>query len=262
MNKIWFKDKIITIMAMLIIIVGLSLISYCLFIRVNQVDICEYLVVEYSGESGNAKAKASLSQKNFNERIQYFMDNVEFEVTPNENLKNGDIITVEAIYDEEIADRYHIKPINYKKTLAVNDLAQRIEDVKDIPHSFLLEINDKGQNYLTKYHDDIINDFNLINKDDTNINDITLLSRLFMNSKSNTYGDMIVDVYQIQASNGNEIETLYYLIFYREINDSFKIYDENVFGEKCFVNKDSDNDTVIKEVIKKYSKNYQCDIIY
>lgn len=262
MNKTCLKNKMITSIAMISIIISLSLVSYYFFLRTNQVDICAYALVQYNGESGNAKAKASLSQKNFNERIQIFMDSVEFKVTPNDNLKNGDIITIEASYDEEIANRYHIKPTNYKKTMAVSDLPQRLNNAKDISYSFLLEVNDKGQNYLTKYHDDIVKDFNALNHDNIEIKDIALLSRLFMNSKYNSYTDMIVDIYQMQAFDGTNEETIYYLVFYSEINDSFTIYDENVYGEKMFVKNDIQTEEVIDIFVDKYSKNYDCEVIY
>ena len=88
------------------------------------------------------------------------------------------------------------------------------------------------------------------------------------NKKSNK--DRILDIYAITAkgqvnvsAKGEKLEekesTIYYMITYNEINTSFMLREENIYGEKLIYSgtKDLTNQKVFEKVIQnKYGKQF------
>lgn len=85
--------------------------------------------VTFSGTNGKGKANVAcmMDQGNYND----FFTTVKYTVKPNENLKNGQTVYVEARYDEESARHYRIHPVNTSFKTEVEGLEQRQKDWKN-----------------------------------------------------------------------------------------------------------------------------------
>ena len=67
-----FKNKCITSMTMLIIIVSLYITCYMLFFRMVKVDVTKDAAIEYRGEDGAGTVRVLNRNQNYNQRIQEF----------------------------------------------------------------------------------------------------------------------------------------------------------------------------------------------
>lgn len=260
------KNKLITAISMLLILSGLYATCYIFFFRTVEVDVTKDVSLQYTGESGNGVVKVKNEMLNYNQRIQEFMDSVTYDVSPEENLSNGDIITVIASYDEDLAKRYHIKPIKSTREIVVTDLPQRIEELPDLDDPFYKRLHEKSKNYLDKNMESILNeDFTAFDRNERpKLDCCVYLYRVFLRSKNQEQKDKIIDVYSIEASftdGGNtKKDKIYYMITYNEINTSFEIRDENIYGEKIISNKYAsleDKETFDSYINKKYKKQYE-----
>lgn len=84
------KNKFITSMSMLLIVVSLYVTCYMLFFRTVEVDVTKDAGIEYRGEDGSASVRVINRNQNYNQRIQEFMDSITYEVKPAKKLKNGE----------------------------------------------------------------------------------------------------------------------------------------------------------------------------
>jgi hypothetical protein len=260
------KNKFVTAISMLLILSGLYATCYIFFFRTVEVDVTKDAFLQYSGESGSGEVKVRNEMLNYNQRIQEFMDSVTYNVSPHQNLSNGDIITVQASYDEDLAKRYHIKPIESKREIVVTDLPQRLDELPELDDPFYKKLHEKSKNYLDKNMKSILNeDFTVFDRDEKpKLDNSTYLYRVFLKSKNKEQKDKILDVYSIEASftEGEQIkkDKIYYMITYNEINTSFEIRDENIYGEKIINSKDTaleDKKTFESYINKKYKKQYE-----
>lgn len=239
------KGKSLTVICMVAIIVSLYAMSYFLFLRTIDVDVTKDASITYRGETGSASVKVKNETKNYNQRIQEFMDSIYYEVTPQEGLSNGDTITIQAFYDKELARRYNIHPINVTRKISVKKLPIRFDDASQIPPAYLKTMTQQGKTYLKNNMAAILNeDFTSFSVDgDVQLQESELVYRTFLDARTNDGKDKVIDVYAIQAkgdvktsNEGEETEqkseTIFYMITYNEINTSLKILDENVYGEK------------------------------
>ena len=137
-------------MSMLLIVVSLYVTCYMLFFRTVEVDVTKDAGIEYRGEDGSASVRVINRNQNYNQRIQEFMDSITYEVKPAKKLKNGDELTITARYDETLASRYHVNPIQTVRRVKVKDLPERFADVNEIPASFLSTLDDRTRSYLNK----------------------------------------------------------------------------------------------------------------
>ena len=121
------KNKIIYFIALIGICSGLFLMSYFSFIRTIDVNMTKKINVTFTGEQGRATAQATCAMTDINQRLQSFYDSIEYEIEPNENLKNGDVILIRAQYDSDLAQEYHYNPIGLEKEYVVSGLHNRYE---------------------------------------------------------------------------------------------------------------------------------------
>ena len=191
-NKEKWKGKYITIVAMLLIISSLYATSYLLFLRVIDVDVTKDASIIYHGETGSATVKVNNDMRAYNQRIQEFMDTVEYKVTPNKNLKNGDKIKISTTYDETLASRYHINAINVVKEVTVEGLPVRYENVKQIPQTLLDEVKDNSKKYLEKNMSSILSDdftaFYFTSEPE--LENYRFMYRIFLNAKDDESKDI------------------------------------------------------------------------
>lgn len=242
------KNKCITSISMLVIIVSLYVTCYMLFFRTVEVDVTKDASIVYRGEDGSANVRVFNRNKNYNQRIQEFMDSITYEVEPNSGLKNGDELTIRAKYDETLASRYHIAPIQSIRQVKVEGLPERFQSVEDIPQEFLTTLDERSKSYLEKNIDQILKeDFtSFYIHSQPQLVDQKQIYRVFLDGKKDSDKDKIIDIYMITAKgevNTSSKEehlqvqesTIYYMITYNEVNTSLQVLDENVYGEKLLV---------------------------
>lgn len=264
-------------MSMLIIVVSLYVTCYMLFFRTVEVDVTKDAGIEYRGEDGSASVRVINRNQNYNQRIQEFMDSITYEVKPAKKLKNGDELTITAQYDETLASRYHVNPIQSVRKVRVKNLPERFADVTDIPASFLSKLDDRTNSYLDKNMEQILNeDFtSFFIRSQPELVNQKQMYRVFLDGKKSSAKDKIIDIYAITAkgevntSSKKETleikeDTIYYMITYNEINTSLRILDENVYGEKLIIAESLDM-TKEKQFISfmknKYKSAYEVQIM-
>lgn len=247
------KSKVISAACLMIIILALYGTCYLLFFRTTGVDVTADIEILYRGENGSGSVLVKNKNEVYNQRIREFMDTVTYKVTPNQELKNGDTITIEASYDKSLASRYHIDPDQLTKEVVVANLPVRYANVRKIPQTLLDKINKSSQSYMDKNMDSILSD------DFTSFyvtSEATLVNyrrsyRVFLNANDANSKDKILDIYAITASGdvntSNEKEklvtkevTIYYMITYNEINTGNRIANDNIYGEKIITTANQD----------------------
>lgn len=276
-SKDAMKSKMISALCLALIILSLYSTCYLLFFRTTGIDITKDAQILYRGEDGSGVAAVLNKNLNYNQRIQEFMDTVEYKVTPNKNLKNGDKIKISATFDETLASRYHIDAVNTEKEIEVSGLPIRYENAKQIPQTLLDDVKENSKKYLEKNMSSILSDdftaFYFTSEPE--LENYRFMHRVFLNAKDNDSKDKILDIYAITAkgevnvSNKEEKletkdETIYYMITYNEINTSAKILKEDIYGEKMIVSgkqnlqKEKDFHTYMEH---KYGKQYTIENI-
>ncbi len=266
------KNKLLFLFCMLMIMSSLFLVCYICFFRTVTIDVTKDMKIEYSGESGAATVMVTNTSNNLNQRTQEFLDTIVYTVTPNAKLSNGTKITIQARYNQELADKYHIQVINETKEITISGLEERFSDAKQITKEFQKKIDQVGNDYLDKNITEILQaSFELFDHDsDIQLVDQKHIYRLFLKSLNKENKDKIIDIYQIFAkgtvSNENQAqvgkeEAVYYVITYDNINSSLQIRDESVFGESWNVDDISTQEKLIPIVQSKYQFGYRVSIL-
>lgn len=244
-SKHAMKNKLISALCLALIIISLYSTCYLLFFRTTGIDVTKDVEIMYRGENGSATVIVRNKNLNYNQRIQEFMDTVTYKISPDKNLSNGDLIEIEASYDETLASRYHINATHLSKMIMVSNLPVRYESIKEIPKTLLDTIDESSEKYLKKNMTSILEDdfTNFYFNSEPELKEYQRVYRVFLNSRDNETRDKILDIYAITAigevnvsSKEEKLEkkevTIYYMITYNEINTSGKILNEDVYGEK------------------------------
>ena len=127
-NNMKSKPKKILILLLVVLILGiLTGGSYFLFFAKPDVSLMdeEDCTITFYGTNGKGKADVAcmMDPGNYND----FFTTVKYTVKPNENLKNGQTVYVEARYDEESAKHYRIHPVNTSFKTEVEGLKEPVE---------------------------------------------------------------------------------------------------------------------------------------
>lgn len=271
------KNKVVSALCLFLIVLSLYMTCYMLFFRTTGIDVTKDVEILYRGENGSASVLVRNKNLNYNQRIQKFMDTVTYKVSPNKELTNGDVLRIEASYDEALASSYHINATHLSREVIVSNLPVRYETAKKIPQTLLDKLNEKSNAYLDKNMEAILDDdFTgfYVTSEPTLVGSKRMY-RLFLNSKNEEVKDRIVDVYEIIAN--GEVNTskteeklepkedkIYYMITYNEINTSEKILNENIYGEKIITNSKQDlskESDFEKYCAQKYAEGYKVERI-
>lgn len=266
-----YYSKLLTGCCMFLIIASLYVTCYVLFFRTIEVDVTKNANLQFIGESSSASVKVSNEYNTYNQRIQEFMDSITYEATPNTNLSNGDVISIIATYDEELAQQYHIQPIETTKQIVVKNLPERIQNAGEISHDFLEHLQSLGESYLTKNMNTILQeDFTKFSMHASpKLVSQTKQYTVFLSAKSNVNKDKIIEIYEIKAEgmvNTSKSEehlelkenTIYYMITYNEVNTSLQVREENIYGEKMIWSKKLTNENEINAYLnQRYKDQYQ-----
>ena len=150
-NKKKIQDKSFFFVWMACLIFSLFFIAYFFFLRTSEIDVTKHLSLRYSGENGSASVKVTSEEVSVNQRLQDFYDSLRFTITPNENLKNGDQLTISVEYDRDLAQQYHLEPVNLVRVVTVEGLPDRYENASAIPQTLLDSLSKHADSYLEKH---------------------------------------------------------------------------------------------------------------
>lgn len=261
------RDKSFFFVWMACLLFTLFFIGYFFFLRTSEVDVTQHVVLEYSGESGSASVEVRSEEISVNQRLQDFYDSLEFTVTPSEGLSNGDEITITADYDSDLAQQYHLEPINLTRTVKVEGLPNRYGSISDIPQELLDGLSKHADAYLDKHMSAILdNDFtDFYSMDDVKLENTETVYQAFMKSKTSENSDRLIVIYRLQASGQvnrsdeqeelqEERSSIYYMVVFPSINDSGVIPDASAYGEKVLLSSEPD-EKALDQALKTYLEN-------
>lgn len=244
-QKLLIKNKLLFIFCILFIMLSLFLVCYLFFFRSITIDVTKDMEVIYEGESGSASVSIHNNNKNLNQRTQEFLNSITYQVTPKTNLANGDKITVNARYDESLANKYHINVINDVTELSVEGLAERFTSGDMINEDFRNALNAQAESYFKRNMDTILQDqfTEFYVTSNTSLIGKERIYRVLLQAVNKENKDKIVDIYKITAKGMvNQAEdhedlvekelSIYYLVTYDHINTAMILKDENIYGEK------------------------------
>lgn len=275
-DRLMLKNKLLFVFCITFIMLSLFLICYIFFFRSITIDVTKNMNIVYTGESGSASVTITNEDHNMNQRIQEFLDTISYRVNPKNNLSNGTILTVQATYAEEIAQKYHIQVINDTIEITVDGLAERYENIDQIPSEFLTTLDHRCDSYFERNMEMILQEefTNLYITSNPQLKEKERLYRVFMQSVNPEVKDKIIDIYVLtasgkinQATDKEDLvdgeDTIYYIITYDNINSSQKLRDEDVYGEKIIhmgldLTKKEDLETILRN---KYLLNYTFTIM-
>lgn len=275
-DRLMLKNKLLFVFCITFIMLSLFLICYIFFFRSITIDVTKNMNIVYTGESGSASVTITNEDHNMNQRIQEFLDTISYRVNPKNNLSNGTILTVQATYAEDIAQKYHIQVINDTIEITVDGLAERYGNIDQIPSEFLTTLDHRCDSYYERNIETILQEefTNLYITSNPQLKEKKRLYRVFMQSVNPEVKDKIIDIYVLTASGkinqATEKEdlvdgedTIYYIITYDNINSSQKLRDEDVYGEKIIhmgldLTQKEDLETILRN---KYLLNYTFTIM-
>lgn len=232
-QRLSIKNKVLTISCMLAIMLSLFLVCYLFFFRSITIDLSADMEVIYEGESGSATVSVLNHNKNINQRTQEFLDSIQYQVTPNQNLSNGSVIQIVASYDHSLATKYHIQVVNETKEVSVEGLAERFSQAADINQEYQEFLTTTAQNFFDRNMEWILNeDFANFSDGKMELVNQERIYRVFLKSMSLENRDKILDVYQITAKQDAKEYTINYFLVYDGVNSKKELKDENIYGEK------------------------------
>ena len=242
MDKDLIKNKAVSIGMMILILSTLYGICYMWFYRNIEVDLMKPIQLTYSGESGVASVNITSDVNLVNQRITQFYDSVVYEIEPKSQLSNGDTIKITATFDEELAQRYHIKPIHETKILKVENLPEKIDSIFQLPYAYQKDLKVRGENYLKKNVKSILeNDFYEVDlQSGIQFDKQEFVGRYFLKAHDMKQHDRILDIYLIYAKGDKENDMICYGVTYSGINTSFEAEKVSVYGEKLYFHNEQD----------------------
>ena len=255
MDKQKVENKFIYFISLLGMVMILVLIAYFFFLRNVEVDIMDNAQYTYVGENGNASVVVSAKQGGLNQRMQDFLNSVEYEVSPNSNLSNGDTIHVSATYDEALANQYHYQPKSVETDIVVEGLANRYHSLQDIPKALIKEGRSAALDYVKENQESI---YKLDGKEEKTpgLEKMKIVYSAYLKSNQKNNSDRFTYIISMNYSS----EILYYMVCIPNINDSNEIDVHNLYGEKAYLTQDELNNKDFSGYVDRvYSSKYQIE---
>lgn len=191
-------------------------------------DVMDSIVITYQGENGMATATVTNNKKDINQRMQELLDSLRYEVVDNVNLSNGDVILIQASYDEEIANQYNFEPINLEKEVVVSGLHDRYASLDKIDPAYLEKIETSALEYVEKNADEI----------EKGASNAQLVYEAFLKSKQASVSDRMAFVYSLSYIENDMPSVLYYVVLVPEINDGNEVASADIYGEKAYMSQE------------------------
>lgn len=182
------KQKFIAfaILALMIASIG-GYILWDNFLNVTKLDLTSNIKLTYSGRSGEASISNIDNKIKYNKsdaQIADFVKSVRYDYSNSSKLKNGDKVTVTAVYDKAKAKELKLKILNPSKKIKVTNLPHRFSSADKVSS----EIVEIAKEYGTsKLKDNYISD-------EYNTYNFNYYGTYFLQSKKE---DMVVAVFKL-----------------------------------------------------------------
>ena len=255
MNKEKIRSKCFYFFSISLMCIGIVSIAYAFFLRTIEIDVTKDVEYIYTGENGSAKVVLQNKSMDLNQRVQEFLDTVVYEVSPDRNLSNGDILHVVATYDENLAEQYHFEAINTEVDVEVTGLHNRYETLEDIDEKYCEKIEKAQNNYISDHEKEIIE----MNEDDSldyRLENSECVYKAFLKSKS-SLSDRMIAIYKMTYKQQEDTLDIYYLVTVPDINDGNSVNKQDIFGEKAHLTEDEKNAGSYNDyVVRIYSSQY------
>ncbi|MBP3853437.1 MAG: hypothetical protein J6D18_02595 [Erysipelotrichaceae bacterium] len=226
------RNKLIFFASFLAMITLLVSVAYLGFLRKVQVDVMSGMVVEYSGENGNASVEITNSGNNINQRAQAFYETVTYEVQPAANLKNGDILHIKASYDQSVADQYNFEPVNTETDLTVEGLVDQYASLDQIDPDYVEEIFREADEYVEDQAGEIFR----VEIDDKARNprlvQTETVYQAFLKSKTLSTDDRMIAIKRLTYEYREQTVELTFMVVVPQINQSNEVQRQDIYGEK------------------------------
>ncbi|MCD7840406.1 MAG: RNA polymerase sigma factor [Erysipelotrichaceae bacterium] len=113
---------------------------------------------ELTGVNGNATIEATLNYDAIdydtsNDDITEFLADITFTYDKQEELSNGDTVTITANYDEEKANDLGLKINDATYTVTIEDLSEYYQTTEEVPNEILAAIRETIEEYLAETSD-------------------------------------------------------------------------------------------------------------
>lgn len=144
------KKILLTILMFLAAILTGVLIQKFIIDRTQDVDLFKQASIIYEGTNTKATAKVEINKSvGYDDKKldEYLEENVTYTISPNKDLKNGDVITLSAKVDENIlADSFGYKPLAQSIKVTVSNLGEYVSSIDSIKN--IDELDKKAQELL------------------------------------------------------------------------------------------------------------------
>lgn len=232
------------------------------FLREVDVDVMKSAEFVYSGENGNASLKVRNSAKDINQRTADFLGTVEYEVSPNTHLSNGDTVYIVASYDKNIARQYNFHAVNTRTRIKVSGLDDQYEALKDIDKAYLKDIYRAANDYIQTNKETIFQVEMNEEVRQIHFNSQQTVYRAFLKSKQAGKSDRILQISQLTYTYQKKEYVLYYAVIVTEINTGKEVQTQDIYGEKANLTQDEINHQTFDEyVLRVYSAVYDIETI-
>ncbi|MDQ0360841.1 hypothetical protein [Breznakia pachnodae] len=251
--------------ALVVVLVAVNLISN----QKTEVDLTKGVEIEFSGTDGEGYAYVADNKWAYDgnsKDVEDFLDGVYFSIDNDDDLSNGDEITVTAKYYDEDAKKYKVAPTNTEKTFKVKGLDVEYSSYDDLTKKEKTTVEDSWAEYFEDgtFEDDVRDDLYYDFKSDPEmtLSDMAVVARYYGDSEY-AGDDVIVYVVKVTAKgterygDAEKTITKYYKIELSEITPStLKYVDSSTFYLSYSGGLDADTDEKAKkEVIKAYEQD-------
>lgn len=111
---------------LVLVIFGFGYSYFTKPVQISLTSNCEYSMSGNDG-SGTIQYSCMPDFDDNDERQKAFMDTVDYEIENNEDLSNGDVVIIKAVYDENVAKENRIEPIDTELEIEVSGLEKEKE---------------------------------------------------------------------------------------------------------------------------------------
>lgn len=188
------KAKKIGITAIVIALCLGGFVTWDKYFNRTNIDVLKNVKLEYDGISGSAGADVSsnkISYKGNDANIKSFLNNdISYSLSKDENISNGDTITVTATYSKSKADELKLNLKDTKKKIKVSGLEHRFAKASDIPSEMLSALRTAANQEINSYYED----------GDYDIYKVTYINSWFIKDDDSYSGDKYVACYKIDKT--------------------------------------------------------------
>lgn len=252
--KTFFKSK----KGKLTLLICIGIIAICALVSFiypkltsTAINLSENIEVEFTGYDGDGELYVKNNNVEYDKsdsKIRSFVSSIYYDYSKSEDLKNGDKVTIYAIYDKDEAKELNLRITDDKKEIKVDGLKKVYKLPSDIPEEMLQSLQDKSLEVVNEYAD------RLIDKDKK----VELVTSYFISDKEYNSNYYIV-YYEVSGKDkkyfSEEYEDVSDVIRVKvsDLEDGKKIKDLYFSDIRLYKEKDQTTQDAINKDIKNFS---------